>query len=101
MRISSLTSYFSLEDLDPLHYFLGIQVSKSFLGLHLSQPQYIPDLLRTEMDGAKPCATPCVPGDSLSKFTGTSMDDPQLYRRTVGALQYATITRSDISFCCQ
>jgi histone deacetylase 1/2 len=50
------------------------------------------------MDGAKPVSTPFSPGDPLSKFMGNPMADPHLYRSVVGALQYATITRPDITY---
>ena len=44
--ISHLGSRFVLKDLGPLHYFLGIEVSKVADGsLHLSQTKYINDLL--------------------------------------------------------
>jgi Reverse transcriptase (RNA-dependent DNA polymerase) len=97
--ITSLGSQFSLKDLGPLHFFLGIQVDSQSNGIHLSQPQYLHNLLiRSKMNGAKPCKTPFAKGDPLSKFDGTLMVDPHLYRSIVGALQYATITRPDISY---
>lgn len=78
---------------------MGIQVTPTTHGLHLAQPSYIHDLLvRAKMSGAKPCASPITPADSLSKNDGVPMTDPFLYRSTVGALQYATITRPDITF---
>jgi hypothetical protein len=67
--------------------------------LYLTQTQHIHSLLtKTKLDGAKPCNTPMQPGQQLSKFSGTVLPDPNEYRITVGALQYATITRLDISF---
>ena len=50
------------------------------------------------MDGAKPLSTPFSSTSKASKHTGAPMTDPTIYRQTVGALQYATITRPDISF---
>jgi hypothetical protein len=73
---------------------LGIQVTSQTNGIHLSQLQYLRDLLVC----AKPCSTPFSKGDHLSKFDGNPMADPQLYRSIIGALQYAIITRPDISY---
>ena len=98
---------FSLKDLGPLHYFLGIEVTRLANGsLHLSQQKYIRDLLaKSKMDKAKGISTPMVSNLKLSKFSTPNFSDPQLYRSIVGALQYATITRPEISFsvnkCCQ
>ena len=39
--IAQLNSKFSLKDLGEMHYFLGIQVSHTNNGLHLSQTKYI------------------------------------------------------------
>jgi hypothetical protein len=67
--------------------------------LYLTQTQHIHSLLtKTKLDGAKPFNTPMQPGQQLSKFSGTVLPDPTEYRITVGALQYATITKLDISF---
>jgi Reverse transcriptase (RNA-dependent DNA polymerase) len=78
--ISSLASQFSLKDIGPLHYFLEIQVSSQSYGFHISQPQYIRDLLvRAKMDCAKPYSTPFSTGDPLSKFDGNPMVDLHTY----------------------
>jgi hypothetical protein len=37
-------------------------------------------------------------GQTLSKFDGEKLLEPQLFRSILGALQYVTITRPDISF---
>jgi hypothetical protein len=34
----------------------------------------------------------------MSKLEGTPLSDPTLYRTIVGMLQYATITRPDLTF---
>ena len=50
------------------------------------------------MVGAKPTSTPCTSGSKLSKFLGDPLNDPTEYRTLVGALQYLTLTRPDLSF---
>lgn len=97
--IHSLQTKFALKDLGPLHYFLGIEVTSTAQGLHLSQTKYVKDLLtRSNMHLAKPCPSPMVPNLSLSRHEGDPFDNPRLYCSIVGALQYATLTRPDISF---
>nr|XP_018630523.1 uncharacterized mitochondrial protein AtMg00810-like [Nicotiana tomentosiformis] len=50
------------------------------------------------MLGCKPCATQIASGSKLSALDGTPPSDPQAYRSTVGALQYITLTRPDLSY---
>jgi hypothetical protein len=85
--------------LGDLHYFLGIEVLKVESGLLLSQRRYILDLLKkTNMIEAKPITSPMASSSSLSAFTGDPMEDPSLYRSTVGSLQYLSLTHLDLSF---
>ncbi|CAM8993769.1 unnamed protein product [Rhodiola kirilowii] len=89
---------FSLKDLGNLHYFLGIEIHRSKSSIHLSQQKYICDILeRSHMSGAKPISSPAEPGSRLTT-SGDPLSDPALYRRIVGALQYVTITRPEISY---
>ena len=46
----------------------------------------------------KAFSTPIVGGLRLSAHQGEPIPDPKLYRSIVGALQYATITRPEISY---
>ena len=97
--ISSLQAEFKLKDLGNLSYFLGIHVHRTTTGLYLNQSKYIVDLLhRAHMIGAKPYLAPCTSGKRMTKFDGDPLDDPSLYRTIVGALQYCTLTRPDISY---
>jgi hypothetical protein len=50
------------------------------------------------MQGAKPNNTLMAIGKLLSKFYGIAFEDPQLFQSIIGALQYVTITKPDISF---
>jgi histone deacetylase 1/2 len=97
--IKHLSTHFSLKDLGSLHYFLGVEVFSVKQGLFLSQHKYICDLLtRTNMDGAKTVKTPLATKDCLQLNDGSSSVDPTAYRRVIGALQYLSLTRPDISF---
>ncbi|KAJ1699274.1 hypothetical protein LUZ63_007786 [Rhynchospora breviuscula] len=97
--IQALHCNFSIKDLGQLSYFLGIEVTHSITGLHLSQTRYFHSILeKAQMVGVKPCQTPLQAGVQLSKFDGQPLSDPLLYRTIVGMLQYATLTRPDLTF---
>ncbi|KAM1277315.1 hypothetical protein ACFX13_030432 [Malus domestica] len=97
--IKDMGSVFSMKDLGPLHYFLGMEVHRSSNGIHLSQSKYISDLLhRTNMVACKPVSTPAVSGKRLSLYDGEPLQDITKFRSVVGALQYLTFTRPDIAF---
>ncbi|CAN6685630.1 unnamed protein product [Malus baccata var. baccata] len=86
-----------VKDLGPLHYFLGLKVHRSDEGIFLSQSKYALDLLvKTSMAGCKPYPTPL--GTQKLDHTGALLADPKEYRSIVGALQYLTWTRPDLSF---
>jgi histone deacetylase 1/2 len=98
--IDKLNIKFALKQLGEVDYFLGLEVHhKSSGGLLLNQAKYVKDLLcKTNMENCKPIGSPMVSSCRLSKFGTDTMNDPSLYRSTVGALQYATLTRPDIAF---
>ena len=50
------------------------------------------------MSECKPCKTPCSPNTHLVPHDNPLLPDPTLYRSMVGALQYLTFTRPDLSF---
>jgi histone deacetylase 1/2 len=70
-------------------------------GIILSQDKYATDLLkRVNMANCKPVSTPLSTSEKLSTYEGTPLgpNDSISYRSVVGALQYLTLTRPDISF---
>ncbi|XP_019161168.1 PREDICTED: uncharacterized protein LOC109157783 [Ipomoea nil] len=96
--LQRLAFTFKIRDLGSPGFFLGIETVSSTSGMFLSQRRYMIDLLgRSGMVDCKPLTTPAA-------VTKTSMlsiqlyDNPTQYRRVVGALQYLTITRPDLSF---
>ncbi|KAL6324620.1 hypothetical protein AAG906_013433 [Vitis piasezkii] len=98
--VDYLAQRFSLKDLGPLSYFLGVEVVPHRLGILLSQRRYIQDLLiRTNMADAKPVLTPLpTSSTTISLTSGTPLSDPTPYHAAVGSLQYLSLTRPDISF---
>ncbi|GJZ09562.1 retrovirus-related pol polyprotein from transposon TNT 1-94 [Tanacetum coccineum] len=67
-------------------------------GLFLTQSKYASDILkRADLYDSKPVSTPLAPHVSFTA-NGLSFSDPTLYRSLVGALQYLTITRPDLSY---
>jgi len=95
--VKSLSAHFHMKDLGDLHYFLGIQVTRTSAGLLLSQSKYATDLLhRAQMGACKSAATPLA--TKVTNVADTPLSDVTGYRSIVGALQYLTLTRPDISF---
>ncbi|OIW19116.1 hypothetical protein TanjilG_08916 [Lupinus angustifolius] len=96
--IQILQSEFAMKDLGPLHHFLGIEISPTPDGLNLSQSHYALTILeRANMVDCKPISTPL---EAKTKITqdATLLNDPSYFRGPVGALQYLTFTRPDLSF---
>ncbi|XP_019170539.1 PREDICTED: uncharacterized protein LOC109166104 [Ipomoea nil] len=96
--LNRLATTFKVRDLGKPGFFLGIETIHTSAGMILSQRRYMNDLLnRAGMTDCKPLATPAsttqavTPSDEL-------FDNPTQYRRIVGALQYLTITRPDLSY---
>ena len=66
--ITDMQLTFALKDLRELNYFLGTQVTRNTLGLHLSQSKYIVDLLgKVNLQDTTPCSTRMASGIPLTK----------------------------------
>lgn len=98
--IQKLHSQFALKQLGKLEYFLGIEVTQYSNGsLFLSQAKYLKDLLsKANMAESKGSPTPMISSLKLSKHGTYVFKEPSFYRSIVGAVQYATLTRPEISF---
>ncbi|XP_021761820.1 uncharacterized protein LOC110726656 [Chenopodium quinoa] len=91
-----LSSEFAMKDLSPLNYFLGKG------GMFLSQQKYAKQIIeRAGMSSCKPSPTLVDTNSKVSATSSTIFDDPTMYRSLVGALQYLTFTRPDISYAVQ
>jgi hypothetical protein len=79
--INQLHAEFSMKDLGHLHHFLGISVSRTSSSIHLSQRQYILDILtRAGMTDCNPSSTPIDTKPKLSSSAGSALSDPTKYR---------------------
>ncbi|KAA0034958.1 putative mitochondrial protein [Cucumis melo var. makuwa] len=95
---TQLALEFQISDLGPLKYFLGLKIHSLPNSLFVNQAKYLNDLLHTlGMISAKSYTTPMSP--SLDLYTtAPPFNDPSLYRKLVGSLQYLTFTCPDIVF---
>jgi hypothetical protein len=97
--ITQLAATFELKDLGPLRYFLELQIEYGSDCLFVHQRKYITDLLsKFNMPTCKAASTPFSISHKLQPSTEAILSDPTPYRSLVGALQYATFTRPDITY---
>ncbi|KAL0374241.1 UNVERIFIED_CONTAM: Retrovirus-related Pol polyprotein from transposon RE1 [Sesamum radiatum] len=95
----SLDAAFTIKDLGPTKYFLGLEIDRTGAG---TQHKFICDIISdTGLLSAKPALTPLPARVKLSAFDSTELADPEPYRWLVGRLLYLSFTRPDISFGAQ
>lgn len=81
-----------------MNYFIGLEVSYIDDGIFLSHAKYTKVILtRVDLLDLKPMPTPLATHEAFT-FAGAPFSDVTLYRSLVGALQYLTITRPDLSY---
>jgi len=96
--IQVLSSEFKLRDLSVVHYFLGIEVQPTAMGLMLRQHKYILDVLtRAGMTSCKPVDT-LISTSKVTILSDPLFSDPTRFCQIVGALQYLTFIRPNIYF---
>jgi hypothetical protein len=96
-----LNTEFALKDLGDLQYFLGIQVKRQDDRIVICQEKYATDLLaKVSMSNCKAVATPLSTSEKMSIEGGSWLreKDSVQYRSVVGALQYLTLIRPNLSF---
>ena len=97
-----LDAEFTIKDLGPARYFLGIEIARSRKGIYINQRKYALDLITdVRLLGAKLTATPLPKGLKLSIQDEELLPDVNQYRRLVGRLLYLNLTRPDLTYVVQ
>ncbi|KAI0524508.1 hypothetical protein KFK09_003879 [Dendrobium nobile] len=97
--LEQLRNKFDMKHLGSANSFLGIQITRHHNSFFLSQSKYAITILENAgMKTSKHLANPSQTKLSDSQASTVLGSDPMLYRHLVGALQYLTLTRPDISF---
>ncbi|XP_071739331.1 uncharacterized mitochondrial protein AtMg00810-like [Rutidosis leptorrhynchoides] len=100
--IDLLAREFSMKDLGPLSYVLGIAVKRHANSLFLNQTTYAKDIIaRASLSNCNQVLTPVDTTPKLGAKDGLPVADPTKFRSLEGALQYLTFTRPDISYAVQ
>jgi len=100
--MSHLCCEFSMKDLGPISYFLGISVTRHLGSLFLSQHKYVEDIIeRASMLSCKQVSTPVYTKAKLNNLSGNPYNNPSEYQSLADALQYLTFTRPDITYAVQ
>ncbi|RVW21121.1 putative mitochondrial protein [Vitis vinifera] len=96
--IQLLSSKFAMKDLGQIHHFLGIEISQTSYGLHLSQSHYALTILeRANMVDCKPMST-SLEAKNRTSSNNVLLEDPSYFIGIVRVLQYLTLTRQNLSY---
>lgn len=80
-----LNTVFTIKDLGPAKYFLGMEIARGAEGTTLNQRKYVLELLSSNgMLCCKPAGTPLPPGLVLTQGTEAVLQHPDVYRKLVG-----------------
>jgi hypothetical protein len=85
--ITLLQSKFKLRDLGSVHFFLGIEVKPTAMGILLSQHKYALDIIQQAgMASCKPVDTPISTSTKIGIVLGTLHYNPTWYRQIIGGI---------------
>ena len=94
-----LNTCFSIKDLEPLKYFLGIEVAHGPQVLFICQRKYALEIIdECGLLEAKPVKFLTEENHKLTLANGHLLAEPSKYRRLIRRLIYLTITSPDITY---
>ncbi|KAL0440782.1 UNVERIFIED_CONTAM: Retrovirus-related Pol polyprotein from transposon RE1 [Sesamum radiatum] len=97
-----LDRLFSIKDLGPAKYFLGLELARSPQGLIATQNKYALDIIKdARLLQGRSVTTPLPPGLKFGTESGMALQDPGKYRRLIGRLLYQGFTRPEICHAAQ
>ncbi|PKU77905.1 Retrovirus-related Pol polyprotein from transposon TNT 1-94 [Dendrobium catenatum] len=97
--IFQLQQKFNMKILGKVNSFLGIQISRQSDHYFLSQTAYARSILQiAHLTNCNPLSNPTCTKLPQTFQADPILDDPAMYRRITGSLQYLTLKRPDISF---
>lgn len=90
---------FEISGLGLMSYFLSLEIMQDISGIHISQRQYVEDLMKSfNMISCKPSTTPLSTSKKMSLFDKAEPTDITAYRKLIGKLIYVTQCRPYIAF---
>lgn len=97
--IENLCATFDTRRMGELGYFLGLEIHRTPKSLSLSQTSYATNILKKFcMTDYNPAPIPISPITRLSDLDGDALPYPTKNFSLIGALQYLTLSRPNISF---
>lgn len=94
-----LHAKFSIKDLGPIHYFLGIEVARSSTCLFINQRKYAFNMIyEAGLTGCEPSPIPMDHRHKLALSTTPLLANPSSYQRLVGQLIYLTVTKPYLAY---
>lgn len=96
--LGKLSATFSLKDLGPLSYFIGVEVINVTNRLFLASKSILDMLENFELQNVKSTTTPIANSIVLKLDDGMALVDATKYWKIIGSLQYLSMSRPDINF---
>ncbi|XP_060174266.1 secreted RxLR effector protein 161-like [Lycium barbarum] len=88
-----------MSDLGKMHYFLGLEVTQSAVGIFICQKKYVGENLeRFQMENCNFVSTPVEYGLKLTNDPQGRRVDSRYIKQIVGSLMYLSATRPDIMY---